>query len=237
MPNTQREKYMDARGLGAGESQAFGMETERDVTALGRHPERGHYDFETIVTILDAGIVCHVGVSASFGPVVIPTIYGRIARDLYLHGSAVTRWMNTAAESLPLCVTVTILDGLVLARSAYNHSMNYRSAVIFGNARSVDDPDEKVRALHAIMEHVCPGRWNDARHPSDGELRATLVLRVPIVQASAKVRTGPPIDFDFDLASRIWAGVVPIQTVRGAPIPDPVLPADIAVPAYCEEGA
>lgn len=210
---------------------------ERDVTALGRHPERGHYDFDTIAAVLDAGMVCHVGVCANDQPVVIPTIYARIERDLYLHGSSVTRWMNAAAESLPICVTVTILDGLVLARAAYNHSMNYRSVVVFGEAQRIDAADEKLRALHAIVEHACPGRWEDARKPTEGELRATLVLRLPIARASAKIRTGPPIDFDFDLSSGIWAGVVPIRSVRGTPIPDPALPGDIAVPTYCgEEG-
>lgn len=203
----------------------------RDAIALGRHPERGHYDFDTIAAILDAGVVCHVGVSAGDRPVVIPTIYARIDRDLYVHGSAVTRWMNEATD-LPICVTVTIIDGLVLARSAYNHSMNYRSVVIFGKAQRVDDSAEKLRAMQAVVEHVCQGRWDDARHPTEGELRTTLVLRVPIAQASAKIRTGPPIDFDFDLSSRIWAGVIPIQAARGVPIPDPDLPPDIAVPAY-----
>jgi len=220
-------------GCEAKRSDMTSTSGERDVTALGRHPERGHYDFETIAAILDAGIVCHVGLSANDKPAVIPTIYARIERDLYLHGSAVTRWMNTAAEDLPICVTVTLLDGLVLARSAYNHSMNYRSVVVFGNAHRVEDPDEKLRAMQAIVEHVCPGRWDDARRPTEGELRTTLVLRVPIEQASAKIRTGPPIDFDFDLESDVWAGVIPIRSVRGEPVPDPALNGDIAVPAYC----
>lgn len=205
---------------------------ERDITSLGRHPERGHHEFETIAAILDAGIVCHVGVVSNDRPVVIPTIYGRVERNLYLHGSAVARWMNTAAQAVPICVTVTIVDGIVLARSAYNHSMNYRSAVLFGETARVDETQEKLRALEAIMEHICPGRWKDARKPTDTELRTTLVLRMPIGQASAKIRTGPPIDFDFDLASGIWAGVIPVKSVRQEAIPDPGLDPDIAMPPY-----
>ncbi len=211
------------------------LETTGDgaVTALGRHPERGHYDFETIAAILDAGMVCHVGVNNRRSqPVVIPTVYGRIDRDLYLHGSSVARWLNDAAASVPICVTVTIVDAIVLARSAYNHSMNYRSVVVFGEATRIDDTEEKLTALEAIMEHVCAGRWGDARSPTEAELKTTLVLRLPIEQASAKIRTGPPIDFDFDLSSGIWAGVVPFETVRGEALRDPQLPEEIAVPDY-----
>lgn len=207
---------------------------ERERTALGRHPERGRDDFETIAAILDDGMVCHVGAPGDGAPVVIPTIYGRIGRDLLLHGSAVARWLKTAAEPVPICATVTIVDGIVLARSAFNHSMNYRSVVIFGEAARVDDPDHKLRALEAIMEHILPGRWDDARKPTEQELKTTLVLRVPIAEASAKVRSGPPKDFDFDMGTDIWAGVIPIENVRGEAIPDPALDGRIETPGYAK---
>ena len=206
---------------------------ERERTALGRHPERGRDDFETIAAILDAGMVCHVGVPRDGAPVVIPTIYGRIDRNLFLHGSAVARWLKTAAEPVPICATVTIVDGIVLARSAFNHSMNYRSVVIFGEAR-VEEGEEKLRALEAIMEHVLPGRWDDARQPTEQELKTTLVLRVPIAEASAKIRSGPPKDFDFDMDARVWAGVIPITSVRGEAIPDPALDGRIEMPDYAK---
>ena len=207
---------------------------ERERTALGRHPERGRDDFETIAAILDAGLVCHMGVPGDGAPVVIPTIYGRIDHDLFVHGSAVARWLRTAAESVPICVTVTIVDGIVLARSAFNHSMNYRSVVIFGEASRVDDPDEKLRALEAVSEQIVPGRWQDARKPTEQELKTTLVLRLPIAEASAKVRSGPPKDFDLDMDSGIWAGVIPIQSVRGEAIPDPALDGRIEMPDYAK---
>jgi nitroimidazol reductase NimA-like FMN-containing flavoprotein (pyridoxamine 5'-phosphate oxidase superfamily) len=210
------------------------MKTEpASLTALGRFPERGHHDFETIAAILDAGLVCHVGVVTADQPIVIPSIYARIDQHLYLHGSPVARWMQRSADGGRLCVTVSILDALVLARSAYQHSLNYRSVVILGEPHLVTDEAEKLRAMQGIVEHACPGRWNDVRLPTAGELRSTLVIRIPIVEASAKIRTGPPIDFDFDLQSDTWAGLIPLQTVRGTPVPDPTLRDDITVPAYC----
>jgi nitroimidazol reductase NimA-like FMN-containing flavoprotein (pyridoxamine 5'-phosphate oxidase superfamily) len=203
------------------------------LTALGRYPERGHHDFETIAAILDASLVCHVGVLAGNQPIVMPTIFARIDRNLYVHGSPVARWMKGAGERARVCVTVSILDALVLARSAYQHSLNYRSVVVLGEPEAVVEEAEKRNALQAIVEHACPGRWNDVRLPTEGELRATLVLRVPIVEASAKIRTGPPTDFEFDMQCETWAGLIPLQTVRGAPIPDPTLAAGVRIPEYC----
>jgi nitroimidazol reductase NimA-like FMN-containing flavoprotein (pyridoxamine 5'-phosphate oxidase superfamily) len=204
-------------------------------TALGRHPERGHYDFETIAGILDDGLVCHVGVAAGDWPVVLPTIYGRIGKNLYVHGSPVARWLKNAASGTRICITVSILDALVLARSAYQHSLNYRSVVILDEPITVEDETEKRDALRAVVEHVCPGRWNDVRLPTSGELKSTLVLRVPIVEASAKIRTGPPLDFDFDMQHSAWAGLIPLRTVRGEPIADPLLHGGVPIPEYCLE--
>lgn len=203
--------------------------------SLGRYPERGHYDFPTIAAILDAGLVCHVGMVCDDQPIVMPAIYGRIDDHLYVHGSNAARWLKASSAPARLCVTVSILDALVLARSAYQHTLNYRSVVILGQAEIVADADEKVAALQAITEHVCSGRWNDVRPPSDGELRATLVLRLPIAEASAKIRSGPGSDFESDLASNAWAGLIPLQTIRGTPIPDPLLARDIPLPLYCLE--
>lgn len=199
--------------------------------ALGRLSERGSYDFATITDILDEGLTCHVGVTSGNQPVVIPTIYGRIEDALYIHGSALARWMNESRER-EVCVTVSIVDALVLARSAYQHSLNYRSVVAFGSAQAVNDPQEKLAALRAIVEHVCRGRWDDVRPPNASELKATLVLRIPLSSASAKIRTGPPIDFEKDLASGVWAGLVPLENLRGDPIPDSALAAGISIPAY-----
>jgi nitroimidazol reductase NimA-like FMN-containing flavoprotein (pyridoxamine 5'-phosphate oxidase superfamily) len=199
---------------------------------LGRHPERGHYDFATIAGILDEGTVCNVGFVVNAQPIVLPTIYGRIERSLYIHGSALARWMHGLIGEAPLCVTVSILDGLVLARSAYQHSLNYRSVIVLGRAEPVDDGAEKLAALRAMVEHVCRGRWDDVRGPADNELQATQVLRVDITTASAKIRTGPPLDFDKDLGTGVWAGVIPTRIVRGEPIPDPNLEEGVPVPAY-----
>jgi uncharacterized protein len=206
----------------------------RDLSAkrvrVGRHPERGHYDFATIAAVLDAGLVCHVGIVSNGQPIVLPTIYARIGDRLYLHGSAVARW--TSAATARLCVTVSIVDALVLARSAYQHTLNYRSVVVLGRARIVTGSAEKLSALQAIVEQVCPGRWGDVRHPTEHEMRATSVLAVPIAEASAKIRTGSPVDFESDLTSRVWAGLIPLRIARGAPISDLALAGDIDVPSY-----
>ena len=203
--------------------------------SLGRYPERGHYDFETIAAILDDGLVCYVGTASENQPIVIPAIYGRIDRRLYVHGSSVARWLKDSQSPSRVCVTVSLLDALVLARSAYQHTLNYRSVVVIAEAQAVVERDEKIEALRAIVEHVCPGRWNDVRHPTDAELRATLVLRVPIAEASAKVRTGPPSDFESDLARTTWAGTIPLHSLRGTPVDDPALAEGIGVPSYCRE--
>jgi len=199
---------------------------------LGRLAERGHHDFDTISSILDDGMICHVGLNAGADPVVFPTIYGRIERNLYIHGSAIARWMTSLSESIPLCVTVSLLDEIVLARSAYQHSLNYRSVVALGRAVAVIDEAEKLSALEAIVEQVCRGRWKDVRAPQRSELRSTLVLRIPLDCASAKIRTGPPDDFPHDLGSGVWAGCVPLSVRRDTPIPAPNLEDGVAIPAY-----
>lgn len=186
-------------------------------TTVRRRAQRGHYDRETIDAVLDEAFLCHVGiVDDEHGPVVLPTGYVRMGDEIVLHGSAANRLMRQAADGRPVCVTVTILDGLVLARSQFNHSMNYRSVVAFGQARVLEG-DEKAKALTAFVEHVVPGRSREARPADARELVATLVLAVPLDEASAKVRTGPPHDDEADMALPVWAGVVPISLVRGSP--------------------
>src|SRR6266702_4137938 len=182
-------------------------------TRVVREPQRAVYDRSTIYDILDEGFICHVGFAIDGQPYVIPTSYGRKDDMLYIHGSAASRMLRHANSGVPVCVTVTLLDGLVLARSIFNHSMNYRSVVILGKATPVDDPLEKVEALRLLSEHILPGRWADARQPNERELKATLVMRVPIEEFSAKVRTGPPIDDEDDYSFPTWAGVVPLETV------------------------
>ncbi|HTV74394.1 MAG TPA: pyridoxamine 5'-phosphate oxidase family protein [Candidatus Acidoferrales bacterium] len=204
---------------------------DRDLVRLGRFPERGSHEFAAIAAILDEALVCHVGVSVRGQPVVLPTTFARRDRHLYIHGSTVARWMG-ALTSAPLCLTVSILDAIVLARSAYNHTLNYRSVVVFGQAERVTDAQERRRALEAIVEHVCPGRSSDTRPPSAKELKATSVLRIDLATASAKTREGPPVDFDEDYGKGIWAGVIPVRTVRGAPIPDARLEAGVGLPYY-----
>jgi uncharacterized protein len=199
---------------------------------LGRYADRGHYDFATIARIFDECTICYVGLVNDERPMVIPTIHGRIERTLYIHGSVLTRWLNVLGEAPPVCVTASIIDDIVLARSAFQHSMNYRSVVALGRAELVRDDVEKLAALKAVTEHVCPGRWADVRQPSVNELRATQVLRIPIDDASAKIRIGPPEDFPHDMDSGIWAGLVPLRIIRGKPQPDPQLESGIPVPTY-----
>jgi len=201
-------------------------------TRLVREAERGVYDRETAYRILDEGFLCHVGFVADGQPFVIPTSYGRKDDRLYIHGSAASRMLRQMKEGVPVCVTVTLLDGLVLARSIFNHSMNYRSVVILGKATPVDDPLEKVEALRLLSERILPGRWADARQPNERELKATLVTRVPIEEFSAKVRTGPPIDDEDDYSFPTWAGVVPLETVSRPPINDPRLDPQYEAPPY-----
>ena len=197
-------------------------------TTLHRLPKRGSHDRATIHAILDEALICHVGFAVEGQPFVIPTIHGRIGDTLYVHGSAASRMLKTLSEDVPACITVSLIDGLVLARSAFHHSMNYRSVVVLGAARPVTDPKEKWDALHAIVEHVAPGRWAEVREPSEKELKATLVLGLGLDEASAKVRTGPPIDDEEDYALSSWAGVVPLHLTAQDPLPEPRLAPGIA---------
>jgi len=209
--------------------------TER--TTLKRLPKRGDYDHAAVYRILDEAFICHVGFVAEGKPVVIPTSYVRIGGDLYIHGSAASRMLRSLEAGIDVCVTVTLIDGLVLARSAFHHSINYRSVVVFGTATVVDDPAEKLHALHGFTDHVVPGRWKDVRPPTEGELRGTLVLKLALVEVSAKVRTGPPIDDEEDYALLTWAGVLPLNLTTGVPINDSRLPAGIEPPEYVTEYA
>ncbi len=189
-------------------------------TRVVREPQRGVYDRSVVYEILDEAFICHLGFSVDGQPFVIPTSYGRSGDVLYVHGSAASRMLRRLSEGLPACMTVTLLDGLVLARSVFNHSMNYRSVVVLGTAKLVDNPDEKLKALYAISEHIIPGRWAEARQPNYKELKATTVIRLPVEEFSAKVRTGPPIDDEEDYAFPVWAGVLPLKIHAGEPIPD-----------------
>lgn len=201
-------------------------------TRVVREPERGVYDRDAVYRILDEGFICHVGFNLDGQPFVIPTSYGRSGDNLYIHGSAASRMLRSLDRGIPVCVTVTLLDGLVLARSIFNHSMNYRSVVVLGTANVVQDPGEKLEALHRISEHILPGRWAESRQPNERELKATFALRVPITEFSAKVRQGPPIDDEEDYDFRTWAGVIPLETVAHPPIADERCNPEIALPAY-----
>jgi uncharacterized protein len=204
--------------------------TPTERTQVKRLPDRGKYDAETVHAILDAGFVCHVGFAVGEQPYVIPTNYGRVGDTLYLHGSSASRMLKTLTGGIPVCVTVTLVDGLVLARSAFHHSVNYRSVVILGKAALVDKAEEKMNALEAFTEHVMRGRWKDIRPPNDQEMKATTVLSLALAEVSAKVRTGPPKDDVEDYDLPIWAGVLPLPIVPGAPIPDPKLKAGLEPP-------
>ena len=188
-----------------------------------RLPQRGVYDRATVHAILDEALVCHVGFVVDGQPYVIPTIHARVGETVYVHGSAASRMLRTLREGVPVSVTVTLLDGLVLARSAFHHSMNYRSVIALGTATEVTDPAEKRAALDAIVEHVAPGRAAEVRAPSELEMKATLVLKLPLDEVSAKVRTGPPLDDEEDYALPCWAGVIPLALQPLAPVADPRL--------------
>jgi nitroimidazol reductase NimA-like FMN-containing flavoprotein (pyridoxamine 5'-phosphate oxidase superfamily) len=190
-------------------------------TTVRRRAQRGRYEQELVHAILDEALVCHVGFESEHGPVVLPTMHARVGDTLYLHGAVGNAMLRSLAAGAPVCVTVTLLDGLVLARSAFHHSMNYRSVVVFGTATAVEDRDAKLAALEALIERIHPGRWTEARPPSDAELRQTLVVSVPLAEASAKVRSGPPIDDAEDYALDVWAGEIPLETRRMEAIPDP----------------
>lgn len=204
-------------------------------TRVVREPMRAVYDRETVYGILDEGFLCHIGFVIDGQPYVIPTSYGRKDANLYIHGSAASRMLRHLDDGLPICVTVTLLDGLVLARSVFNHSMNYRSVVILGEAVPVKDPGERLEALRTLSEHIVPGRWADARQPNERELKQTSVLRLPIDEFSAKVRTGPPIDDEEDYSFPTWAGVVPLEMKIGEPINDPRLGPGSQLPRYVKD--
>jgi uncharacterized protein len=203
-----------------------------DRTRIVREPVRAVYDRATIYAVLDEGIVCHVGFSVDEQPFVIPTMYARVGDDLYFHGSAASRTLRGAAGGLPVCITVTLADGLVLARSVFNHSMNYRSVVALGKATLIDDPALKLRALQAFTEKILPGRWEDARQPNEQELKATSILKLPLNEVSAKIRTGDVEDDAADYALPVWAGIIPFRMVADAPIRDERCDAAIPSPAY-----
>ena len=201
-------------------------------TRLRRRPDRGTYEPESIRAVIDAASLCDVAFVADGAPRIIPTFYARLGDELILHGAVANRMLRALAAGAEACVAITCLDGIVLARSAFRHSMNYRSVVIYGSARTIVDPEEKERAFRALIDKLAPGRWSEVRAPSEAELAQTLVLALPIHEASAKSRTGPPGDAPDDLARRCWAGVVPVRTVLGAPIAAPELPGDVALPSY-----
>jgi len=203
-------------------------------TRVVREADRAVYDREAVYRILDEGFFCHVGFVVDGQPFVIPTSYGRKDTNLYIHGSAASRMLRQMQreDGASVCITVTLLDGLVLARSVFNHSMNYRSVVILGKATLVEDLVEKLAALRVLAEHILPGRWDDSRRPNERELKATSVLRVPIEEFSAKVRVGPPIDDAEDYSFPTWAGVLPLEMKVGMPINDPKLDPTRAVPPY-----
>ena len=206
--------------------------TQTERTRVKRLPNRGAYDRETIYSILDEAFICHVGYVMDGQPYVIPTGYARIGDDLYIHGSSASRMLRNMAQGVNVCVTVTLVDGLVLARSAFHHSINYRSVVVLGKAALVEDAVEKDKALEAFTEHVIPGRWPEIRWPNELELKATSVLKLPIEEASAKVRVGDPKDDEEDYEMNIWAGVLPLSIVPGKPIDDSRLKSKMPVPEH-----
>lgn len=202
-------------------------------TKLRRLPKRGSYDIKTIYEILDEGLVAHVGFTTENGQTfVIPTGYARRGNELLIHGSGASRMMRALAEEIEICVTVTLMDGLVLARSAFHHSMNYRSVVVFGRAKIIRDENEKIEALRVFTEHIIPNRWREVRPPNANELKATSVLALPLTEASAKVRTGNPVDDAEDYELNVWAGVLPLSLKTGNPSPDAQLKSEIALPDY-----
>jgi len=206
--------------------------TER--TRVIREPQRAVYDRAAINAILDEAFVCHVGFSADAQTYVIPTMFARVNDSIYFHGSAASRMLRNLSNGLPVCLTITIADGLVLARSVFNHSMNYRSVVALGTAQLIDDSAEKLTALHAFTEKILPGRWNDARQPNEKELKATSILKLPLTEVSAKVRTGPVEDDADDYALKVWAGIVPLRLVADTPIRDERCDPSLPIPAYAK---
>jgi len=206
--------------------------TPTERTKVRRLPDRGKYDSESVYGILDEAFICHVGFVVEGQPYVIPTGFARVNDTLYIHGSAASRMLRTLADGVQVCVTATLIDGIVMARSGFHSSMNYRSVVILGRATQVDGRDEKLAALAAFSEQVMPGRWKDLRETTDAELKGTLVLTLPLKEVSAKVRSGPPKDDEADYALPLWAGVVPLKLSAATPIDDPRLPKGIEPPGY-----
>ena len=203
-----------------------------DRTTISRHDERGSYDREVAYAILDEGLVAHVGLDTGNGVMVVPMTYARLGDELILHGAVASRWLSSFEAGRPVSVCVTVLDGLVLAKSAFSHSMNYRSVVAFGEARVIMGPDKKEAAFQALLDHLIPGRWEDARQPDRKEIDATTVLAMPVDEASVKIRSGPPKDAAKDLGLPYWTGVIPLRLTSGAAIPDPAMKEQQAVPDY-----
>lgn len=206
-----------------------------DRSSMSRHRERGSYDRDLAYAILDEAMVAHVGLCGDDGPLVLPMTYARVGDRLYLHGAVASRWLSSFDAGRPASVCVTLLDGLVLARSAFSHSMNYRSVVAFGRAMSVQAADEKRRAFRAFLEHLVPGRWDDSRQPNDKEIAATTVLALDLDEASVKVRSGPPKDVAGDYELPYWAGVIPLGLAAGEPLPDPAMQEATPLPDYARD--
>ncbi|HVN29439.1 MAG TPA: pyridoxamine 5'-phosphate oxidase family protein, partial [Candidatus Binataceae bacterium] len=204
-------------------------------TTINRMRKRGTYDREVIHAILDRSLVCHVGVVVEGTPRVLPTLHARLDDSVFIHGAASNRMIRTAAGGVEVCLTATLIDGLVMARSAFHHSVNYRSAVIFGVAHEVEDPHRKLAAMRALVEHIAPGRWENSRQPNPKELAATSILELPINEASAKVRTGGPLDDEEDYALPVWAGVIPLRSQAMLPVADPMLNPAVAIPPHISE--
>ncbi len=226
---------MTESGTGADASGDEGSLKPTTRTTLRRKKERGHLDMGTVRAILDEGYLCHVGFTDNGTAYVVPMAYAPVGDVLYLHGAPANRTLRALEDGAEACVTVTLLDGLVLARSAFHHSMNYRSVMLLGTAVRVTDQAEQLLAARSLLDHMAPGRGEDARPPSPTELRGTLILRFPVVEGSAKVRTGGPIDDEEDMGLSVWAGVVPLRTVPGPPLSEPDLPAGVAVPSYATD--
>ena len=206
--------------------------TKTDRTTISRHAERGSYDRDTAYAVLDEGMVAHVGFDTGRGVTVIPMTYARLGDELVLHGAVASRWLSSFEDGQAVSICVTLLDGLVLAQSAFSHSMNYRSVVVFGEAKIVTDAERKQAAFRALLDHLVPGRWDDCKQPDRKESDATIVLSVPIDEASIKVRSGPPKDAAKDLSEGHWTGEIPLSIQAGAAIPDPVMEGDIPAPDY-----
>lgn len=206
--------------------------SQTDLNKVRRLPQRGHYDKETVYSIVDEALICHAGFVVDGQPYVMPTIHTRIGDTIYLHGAVANRMLNHIKTGKSVCITVTHIDGIVFARSVFHHSMNYRSAVLFGRGRVVESYDERWKVFEALTEHIAKGRWADARHPNETEDRTTAIVAIEIDSASAKIRSGPAKDEEEDYALSVWAGVMPVRMQFGEPVKDDRLPDNIPVPEY-----